>query len=126
MVAVPISRSGKSASSMRYPYSAVPAAGAASLPAPAEPAATDWTNLIVAGTLLAGGALMVAGHRRAGLAVATAGTALALLEEQDALAEGWKKLPQYLSDAQDFLDKVEHYLGEASIQGQRLQSILHR
>lgn len=132
MVAVPIPRSGAS-SQTRYPqalgsHSGVPAAGSASFPAPVQHAAKspDWTSLLAAGTLLAGGALMVTGHRRAGLAVAATGTALALLEEQEIVVEWWKNLPGYLGEAQHFLDKVEGYLEEATIQGQRLQGILRR
>jgi hypothetical protein len=130
MVAVPIPRSGQS----RYPQSIaasseVPPAGSASFPAPAlaPPAVSpDITHYVAAGTLLAGGALIASGHRRAGLAVAVAGTAIALLEEQEAVKQWWKNLPGYLSDAQDFLDKIEGYLQEATVQGQRLQGILRR
>jgi hypothetical protein len=132
MVAVPIPRSGASSHS-RNPqafasYSdVVPAAGSASLPAPApRPASPDWTHYVAAGTLLAGGALLASGHRRTGIAVATAGTALALLEEQETIKAWWKNLPGYLNDAQHFLDKIEEYLNEASVQGQRIQSILRR
>jgi hypothetical protein len=131
MVAVPIPRSGAS-SQARYPqafasHSGAPAAGSASFPAPAQQAKSpDWTSFLIAGTLVAGGALMVSGRRRAGLAVAAAGTALALVEEQETVKQWWKNLPGYLSDAQQFLDKVEGYLEEATIQGQRLQGILRR
>ncbi len=129
MVAVPIPRSGASSHS-RYPqaftsYPEVPAAGSASLPAPApQSASPDWTHFVAAGTLLAGGVLIATGRRRAGVAVAAAGTALALFEEQEAVKAWWKKLPGYLNDAQHFLDKIEEYLQEASVQGQRIQSIL--
>lgn len=131
MVAVPIPRSGAS-SQARYPqsfgsYSGVPA-GSASLPAPArQPSSSpDWTHYVAAGTLVAGGVLMITGHKRAGMAVAAAGTALALVEEQEAIKSWWKNLPGYLDDAQQFLDKIEGYLQEAAVQGQRLQGILRR
>ena len=81
---------------------------------------------VAAGTLLAGGVLIASGRRRAGVAVAAAGTALALLEEQEAVKSWWKNLPGYLNDAQHFLDKIEEYLNEASVQGQRIQSILRK
>jgi hypothetical protein len=124
MVAVPIPRSGAQA---RYPQSFPPAAGSASFPAPAPPAASqDWTHYVAAGTLLAGGVLMMTGHKRAGMAVAAAGTAMALFEEQEAIKSWWSNLPGYLNDAQDFLDKIEGYLQEAAIQGERLQSMLRR
>jgi len=122
MVSVPIDRS-------RYPnpYSQhSPAAGSASLPAPAPGAQTEWTNLVAAGTVVAGGALMVAGHKKAGLAVAALGTVIALLDEPEAIETWWRNLPKYLDGAQEMLGKVEHYLDEATVQGQRLKSILHR
>jgi hypothetical protein len=127
MVAVPNPRSGSSAQT-RYPQSfgSYPA-GSASLPAPAQQSASpDWTHYVAAGALVAGGVLVVTGHKRAGMAVAAAGTALGLLEEQEAIKSWWKNLPGYLNDAQDFLDKIEGYLKEATIQGQRLQGILRR
>jgi hypothetical protein len=86
----------------------------------------DWSHLVAAGTVLAGGALLAAGHKRAGLAVAVAGTAIALLDEREAAKEWWTRLPGYLDDAQHFLDKVEGYLKEATVQGQRLQGMLRR
>jgi hypothetical protein len=130
MVAVPIPRSGAS-SQARFPqpaspYSAVPA-GSASFPAPAPQASSpDWTHYVAAGTLIAGGVLMVAGHKRTGMAVATAGAALALVEEQETIKNWWKNLPGYLDNAQRFLDRIEGYLEEAAVQGQRLQGILRR
>ena len=122
MVSVPIDRSG-----YPTPYSRPsPAAGSATLPAPAPGAQTEWTNLVAAGTVVAGGALMVAGHKKAGLAVAALGTVIALLDEPEAIETWWRNLPKYLDGAQEMLGKVEHYLDEAAVQGQKLKSILHR
>jgi len=125
MVAVPIPRSGEHAQMRSAREIASHAQGSASLPAP-SPRTEDWTHWLAAGAVIAGGALMVTGNRRAGLTVAAAGTALALIEEQEAIAELWKSVPDYLNQAQDFLDKVEQYLTEASAQGQRIQSLLRR
>ena len=127
MVAVPISRPGQSPQ-MRYPESEgghVPTPVALPSPAPKGKSA-EWTDYLVAGTLVAGGVLMIAGQRRAGLAVAATGTAIALLEEQEAVKEWWNNLPGYLDEAQHFLDRVEDYLKEATLQGQRLRSVLRR
>ena len=122
MVAVSIDESGYPT---RYSHPS-PSAGSASLPAPAPGAQTEWTQLVAAGTVVAGGALMVAGHKKAGLAVAALGTVLALLDEPEAIETWWRNLPKYLDGAQEMLGKVEHYLDEASVQGQRLKSVLHR
>lgn len=123
MVSVPIDRSG-----YPTPYSqSSPAGGSAALSAPRQAAQqTEWTQLVAAGTVVAGGALMVAGHKKAGLAVAALGTVLALLDEPEAVETWWRNLPKYLDGAQEMLGKVEHYLDEATVQGQRLKSVLNR
>jgi len=122
MVSVPIDRSVHPTAFSRPS----PAAGSASLPAPTQGAQTEWTQFVAAGTVVAGGALMVAGHKKAGLAVAALGTVLALLDEPEAIETWWRNLPKYLDGAQEMLGKVEHYLDEAAVQGQRLKSVLNR
>lgn len=118
MAATPISRTGE-------PSQVITPAVSPRIEAP-KTNRPDWTHLLAAGTIIAGGALIAAGRRRSGLAVAATGTALALLEEQDVVKEWWHAIPGYLNDAQVFLDRIEHYLQEASVQGQRLQGILKR
>ena len=122
MVAVPISRTGEP----RQLPAVGSAAPARQAPAPQDPARQDWTHLIAAGTLIAGGALLVSGRKKSGLAVAIAGTALALLDEPEMIESWWKSLPGVLSNAQGFLDKVEEYMATASEQGHRLQSVFRR
>jgi hypothetical protein len=84
----------------------------------------DWINILAAGTLLAGGALLVSGHKRTGLVIAAAGTALALVEEKEALESLWKNIPGYLKEAQSFLDKAEGYLKDFSTNANKLNSSL--
>jgi hypothetical protein len=126
MVTVPIPRSDSSPQ-RALPHPEAPATGVAGVPpasAAGQPKSPDLTHFLAAGTLVAGGILMITGRRRAGMAVAAAGTAFALLEEQEAVKQWWKSLPGFLSDAQHFLDRLEGYLHEASVQGQRLQGML--
>ena len=118
MVTVPISGSGYSPSSLT--------AGSASLPAPDKGKPQELSHLIAIGAIVTGGALMATGRRKAGLAVAVAGTALALLEEQEVVKSWWHNLPEYLTHAQEFLEKVEGYMEDAAVHGQRLQSLLRR
>jgi hypothetical protein len=125
MVTVPISRSGAATPEASAP-AFQPVALPPTSPAPIAETELEITDLLVVGALVAGGVLMVSGRRREGLAVAAAGTALALLEEQEMVAQWWQTLPDYLNRAQDFLDRVERYLDEASTQGHRIQSILRR
>ena len=77
----------------------------------------DWVNILAAGTLVAGGAMLIAGHKRAGLMVAAAGAGLALMEEKEAIEGLWRKLPGYLREAQSFLDNAEGYLQDAKLRG---------
>jgi hypothetical protein len=113
MVAVPIPRTGEPIQ-MRSLGSGAPAKQ------------QDWTRLLAAGTVIAGGALMVTGHKKIGLTVAAAGTALALLDEPAMVESWWKNVPDYLTQAQKFLDEIEGYIQEATEQGHRIQSILRR
>lgn len=107
---------------------AVPISGTTSLRTVStkSPSQQDWTHLIAAGTLIAGGALLVSGRKKSGIAVAIAGTAIALLDEPEMLQSWWRSMPGVLSNAQHFLDKVEEYMGAAAEQGQRLQSVFRR
>ena len=83
----------------------------------------DWINLLAAGTMLAGGALLISGHKRAGLIVAAAGTALALIDEKEAIEALWKKLPAYLKEAQTLLEKAEGYMNDLGPAAQKLYSV---
>jgi hypothetical protein len=119
MVTLPISRSS-TAKDARTPK--VLSANAGSQ----QDKPLDWTHLLVAGSLVAGGVMILGGRRRAGVAIAAAGTALALLEDQEIVVSWWRKLPNFMARAQDFLDRVEHYAEQASAQGHRIQDILRR
>ena len=133
MLTVPLPRPSQSTESHAGEqfYAGGPAAGSASFPASAVGTVVskkdqDWKHMVAAGTVVAGGVLMVTGHKRAGLAVAAVGTMVALLDEPEVMDGWWKSMPNYLKGAQELLDKVEGYLDEASKQGKRLQTILHR
>lgn len=123
MPAIPIAKSAP-----ETPYTEVNVTGGALAPAaapvPADP--LDLTNLLAAGTLVAGGILLLSGRRRAAAAVAAAGTAFVLLEEQEAVRQWWERLPGYVAGAQEFIERVEGYMQEISTQGHRLQDILRR
>lgn len=123
MPAIPISTSTSAT-----PFTEVKLTGGAPAPvsAPARPDSLDLTNILAAGTLVAGGILLLAGRRRAAAAVAAAGTAFVLLEEQEAVKQWWERLPGYVAGAQQFIERVEGYMQDVSAQGYRLQNILRR
>ena len=86
----------------------------------------NWVRITAAGTLVAGGLLLLNGRRRAGLAVAASGTALAILDQQELLRAWWNALPGYIDDLQGMLGKVQSTVDELSSQRERLHRILSR
>ena len=85
-----------------------------------------WVRVADAGSLAASGVLLMAGKRRAGLAVAAAGAALTVLDQQDTVRIWWNHMPEYLTEAQGIINRVQGAVEELSAQGERLRSILSR
>ena len=84
----------------------------------------DWLLYSAAGTLVAGGVLLVTGNRRAGLAVAATGAALAMLDQQETVKACWDALPGYLSEIQSILTRVQSTVEEIAAQGAKLREAL--
>jgi hypothetical protein len=87
-------------------------------------ACEDWLMYAAAGTLVAGGVLLVTGNRRAGLAVAATGAALAMLDQQETVVACWDALPGYLTEIQDFLSRVQGTVDEIAAQGAKLRAMV--
>lgn len=85
-----------------------------------------WVRVAAAGSLAAGGVLLMAGKRRAGLVVAVAGTALTIVDQQETVRTWWNRLPGYLEEVQSVLTRVQGTVDELSAQGERLRTILSR
>ena len=79
-----------------------------------------------AATLVASGALLLAGKNRAGLAVAATGTSLALIDQQDAMKKWWALLPGYISQIQDILNQVDKAVENFAEQREKLGRVLGR
>ena len=60
----------------------------------------DWVRIAAGTALLAGGLLLLTGQKRAAMAVAAAGTALAMLDQQEMLRSWWRELPGYIDQVQ--------------------------
>ena len=84
----------------------------------------DWLLYAAAGTLMAGGVLLVTGNRKAGLAVAATGAALAMLDQQETVKAVWDALPEYLGEVQGLLARIEGTVEEITAQGARLRAAL--
>lgn len=86
----------------------------------------NWIRYAAAGTLAAGGALLVSGHRRIGLIAALSGAALALIDQQDAVINCWNRLPEFLDDLQGTLTKTQAAVEDISSQSQKLRQALNK
>ena len=86
----------------------------------------SWAGYAAAGSLLAGGVLLLTGQRRAGMITAASGAALALLDQKEVISAWWNVLPVYLNEAQDVLGKVQNAIEEVSVQRQKIHRILAR
>jgi len=93
-------------------------------PATSETDYSDWLLYAAAGTLAAGGVLLVSGNRKAGLAVAAAGAALAMLDQQETVKACWNALPGYLTEIQEILSRVQGTMDEVAAQGAKLREAL--
>ena len=86
----------------------------------------NWVRIASAASLVAGGALLLSGKRRAGLLAAATGTTLALLDQQDTLSKWWSLLPNYIDDIQWLLNQAEGAVEEFAAQRERLGQALGR
>jgi hypothetical protein len=80
--------------------------------------------MVGAGTLVASGALLVAGKRRAGLVTAVAGAALVMLDQQEVVSQWWNALPGYLEEMQGMLGRAQAAVDDLSVQGEKLRRVL--
>lgn len=80
----------------------------------------SWLRVTSAVTLVTGGALLLAGKHRLGLAAAATGTSLAMLDQQDTVKKWWAHLPGYIADVQSVLAHVEGAVEEFAHQRARL------
>lgn len=67
----------------------------------------DWVNMAAGSALVVGGVLLLSRRRRAGVAVAAAGTALALLEHRETVRSWWIQLPSLVENVQDAVTQVQ-------------------
>lgn len=106
MVVVPLTKETKASGG-------VPSTGGAD--------STNWIRIAAASTLAASGALLVTGNRRAGLLAAVTGSALALIDQQDAVRAWWDALPTYLEEIDEILGRAQTAVEDLSAQGQKLR-----
>ncbi len=86
----------------------------------------NWLRFASAATLIASGALLFGGKRRAGLFIATTGTALALLDQQELMRKWWAMLPYYIDDIQMLLNQAEGAVEEFAAQREKIGQVIGR
>ncbi|RXS94370.1 hypothetical protein [Silvibacterium dinghuense] len=85
-----------------------------------------WSRAVAAGSLVASAWLLIAGKRKAALAVAAAGAAAAVIESPETVREIWEKTPGYLRAGQDFLVRAEGFVEDLAKKGEKLRETLMR
>ena len=83
-----------------------------------------WTRVVAAGSLLASAWLLLSGKRKAALAIAAGGAAVALLENPDVAREFWKGIPGYLHSAKDMLVRAEEFVEDVAEKGNKLRQTI--
>lgn len=85
-----------------------------------------WSRAVAAGSLVASAWLLIAGKRKAALAVAAAGAAAAVLESPETAREIWENVPGYLRKGQDFLVRAEDFVEDLAKKGEKFRETLMR
>lgn len=83
-----------------------------------------WTRVVAAGSLVASAWLLFTGRRKAALAIAAGGAAVALLENPEYARELWKGVPGYLHSAKDMLVRAEEFVEDIAERGNKLRQTL--
>ena len=84
----------------------------------------EWVRYGAAGSLLAGGILLLTGQRRAALLASVAGAALAMVEEKELVMECWEALPDYLNSAQRMVDVAQQTIDDIAAKRDKILSII--
>lgn len=87
---------------------------------------SEWARIGVGSTLLTGSLLLLAGKRKAGLLVTAAGTALAMLEEQELVSQWWNALPGYLDTAQRLLDHAQETIDDVTAKRDKVMALFSK
>jgi hypothetical protein len=103
-----------------------PANNSQAAPAAGSAGSFDWLRTAAGGALLAGGILLLSGKRKAGLLAVTAGTALAMLDQQETVQAWWDALPGLIDDAGRMLQQVEGVVDSMDAQREKLRALVHK
>jgi hypothetical protein len=85
-----------------------------------------WVRTVAAGSLVTGAVLLATGKRKAGLAVAAAGTIFALVEDPAGVKKVWNELPDYLNTGHNMLSRFERFVEDLAAQGEKLRTMVEK
>ncbi|HTZ57619.1 MAG TPA: hypothetical protein VMB49_05950 [Acidobacteriaceae bacterium] len=86
----------------------------------------NWVRTVAAGSLVTGAVLLASGRRKAGLVVAAAGTLFALIEDPEGVKKVWNDIPNYLDNGHNMLTRFEKFVGELTVQGDKLRTVVEK
>jgi hypothetical protein len=86
----------------------------------------NWVRTVAAGSLVTGAVLLAGGKRKAGLAIAAAGTIFALVEDPEGVKRVWNSIPDYLDSGHNLLTRFEKFVGELTAQGEKLRAVMEK
>ena len=86
----------------------------------------NWVRTVAAGSLVTGAILLASGKRKAGLAIAAAGTVFALVEDPEGVKKVWNNIPDYLDSGHGLLTRFEKFVRELTAQGDKLRSVVEK
>jgi hypothetical protein len=86
----------------------------------------NWVRTVAAGSLVTGAILLATGKRKAGLVVAAAGTIFALVEDPEGVKKVWNNIPDYLDSGHSLLGRFEKFVGELTVQGEKLRTVFEK
>jgi hypothetical protein len=86
----------------------------------------NWVRTVAAGSMVTGAILLASGKRKAGLTVAAAGTIFALIEDPEGVKAVWNNIPDYLESGHGLLARFEKFVGELTVQGEKLRSVVEK
>lgn len=95
-------------------------------PAAAQDEVLNWVSYAAGVSLVVGGLLLLSGKRRAGMVVASAGTALVMLDQQETVRSWWHTLPSYIDEVQRTLNQVQNAVNDMAAKRETLHRILSR
>jgi hypothetical protein len=84
----------------------------------------DWVTVAAGSALVIGGLLFLSEKRRAGLALAAAGSALAVIGEEETLRKWWAQFPVVVDQVQSLVSQVQSKVSEFAAKRDSLHEVL--